>query len=126
MCTTSYNFLPLGAETILLISSAAAAAIIKTIELQNLTSSDFTYDATNLSYWLMTENYVIIIAACVPTLRPLFNAAISSWSEKRSASGNENQSYGSTTYISASHATSRGRSWFQISKKDSQHSQEIA
>ena len=45
---------------------------MKTIELQTLTSNDFTWDATNLGYWFMTENYTVIIAACIPTLRPLF------------------------------------------------------
>lgn len=51
---------------------ATAAATIKTVELKNLATPDFTYNATNLVYWLITENWAIIIAACVPTLSPLY------------------------------------------------------
>lgn len=51
---------------------ATAAATIKTVELKNLATADFTYNATNLVYWFITENWVIIIAACVPTLSPLY------------------------------------------------------
>lgn len=51
---------------------ATAAAAIKTVELKNLATPDFTYNATNLVYWFITENWVIIIAACVPTLSPLY------------------------------------------------------
>ena len=51
---------------------AAAAAIVKTYELRLLNAkSDFTYETTGLIIWFSTEMYVIIIAACVPTLRPL-------------------------------------------------------
>ena len=52
---------------------ATAASIVKTIELKTLTSSDITWDACDLAYWAMTEDYVIIIAACIPTLKPLFS-----------------------------------------------------
>lgn len=51
---------------------ATAAATIKTVELKNLSTPDFTYNATNLVYWFITENWIIIIAACVPTLSPLY------------------------------------------------------
>lgn len=51
---------------------ATAAATIKTVELRNLATADFSYNATNLVYWFITENWVIIIAACVPTLSPLY------------------------------------------------------
>jgi hypothetical protein len=51
---------------------ATVASILKTVELKNLATRDFTYNATNLVYWYMAENWIIIIAACVPTLKPLY------------------------------------------------------
>ena len=51
---------------------ATGAAIVKTIQLQQLTArADYTYGTFGLVIWFTTEMYVIIIAACVPTLRPL-------------------------------------------------------
>lgn len=51
---------------------ATIASVYKTVELQNLATPDFTFDATNLVLWYMTENWLIIIAACIPTLGPLY------------------------------------------------------
>lgn len=109
--------------------SATAAAIVKTIELRNLTSPDFTYNATTLAYWFMTENFVIIIAACVPTFRPLFKVANAPSFQRYRIFAKKSQSYGSSSYGSASHATSRrkARSWLKISTAmNSQNSEEIA
>lgn len=39
---------------------------------QTVATPDFTFDAPDLVYWYMTENWAIIIAACVPTLGPLY------------------------------------------------------
>ena len=49
---------------------AVLASIFKTVELKNLGTPDFTYNATDLVYWYITENWVIVIAACIPTLGP--------------------------------------------------------
>ena len=62
--------------------SATIASIVKTVELKNLVASDFTWSSVNLVYWFTTENYTIIIAACIPTLRPLFEK----WFRKPDAS----------------------------------------
>ncbi len=51
---------------------ATIAAVIKTIELKNLSTPDFTYEAVDLVYWYITENWVIVIAACIPPLGPLY------------------------------------------------------
>jgi hypothetical protein len=51
---------------------ATVASVFKTVELKNLSTPDFTYDATDLVYWYITENWLIIIAACFPTLGPLY------------------------------------------------------
>lgn len=51
---------------------ATAASILKTVELHNLATPDFTWNATDLVYWYITENWVIVIAACIPTLAPLY------------------------------------------------------
>lgn len=49
------------------------ASVIKTIALGNLGKrADFTYDTTFFIIWFTIENYVSIIAASVPSLRPLF------------------------------------------------------
>ncbi|KAI9157925.1 putative integral membrane protein [Paramyrothecium foliicola] len=58
--------------------SATVAAAIKTVELKNLATPDFTWDAVPLCYWFLAENWIIIICACVPTLKPLF--ATDTWS----------------------------------------------
>lgn len=51
---------------------ATGAAIIETIQPQALMArADYTYDTVNLVIWFTTEMYVVIVAACVPTLRPL-------------------------------------------------------
>ena len=51
---------------------AAGAAIVKTIQREDLTArDDYTYDTVNLIIWFSTEMYSVIVAACVPTLRPL-------------------------------------------------------
>ncbi|KAI1138504.1 integral membrane protein [Hypoxylon sp. FL0543] len=51
---------------------AAVAATVKTVELRNLATPDFTWDAVPLVYWFLAENWIIIICACVPTVKPLF------------------------------------------------------
>ena len=50
---------------------ATGAAIVKTIQLEDLTArDDYTYDTVDLVIWFSTEMYTVIIAACLPTLRP--------------------------------------------------------
>ncbi|KAL2787403.1 hypothetical protein BJX66DRAFT_353367 [Aspergillus keveii] len=57
---------------------AMTAAIIKTINLSCLTSrSDYPWDTVNLVIWIAIEQYLIIIAACIPTLTPLVNIVVS-------------------------------------------------
>ncbi|MCJ1432412.1 hypothetical protein MMC27_001768 [Xylographa pallens] len=52
-------------------SIAAIAAIVKTTKLYELADvMDFTYDTVDLVIWAIVEANVIIIAACIPTLRP--------------------------------------------------------
>ncbi|KAF2642008.1 hypothetical protein P280DRAFT_397288 [Massarina eburnea CBS 473.64] len=51
---------------------ATVAAIVKTVELKNLATPDFTYNAIDLIYWFISENWLIVIAACIPTLGPLY------------------------------------------------------
>ncbi|CAJ2500227.1 Uu.00g030800.m01.CDS01 [Anthostomella pinea] len=50
---------------------ATVAAAVKTVELNNLATMDFTWDAVELVYWFLAENWIIIICACVPTIKPL-------------------------------------------------------
>ncbi|KAE8377565.1 hypothetical protein BDV26DRAFT_304860 [Aspergillus bertholletiae] len=75
---------------------AMAAAIVKTIYLASLTErADFPWDTADLSIWTAVEQYLIIIAACMPTMTPLFNMLRHKCSSKRNTirgrvhSGNE-------------------------------------
>ncbi|KAI1085931.1 hypothetical protein F5B19DRAFT_481006 [Rostrohypoxylon terebratum] len=52
---------------------AAGAGGVKTVELKHLASSDLTWDVVPLIYWIAAEAWIIIICACVPTIKPLFN-----------------------------------------------------
>ena len=49
---------------------AGAAAIVKTAKLPELSAADFTWTPVTLTYWYQTENWLIIIAGCIPTLKP--------------------------------------------------------
>ncbi|KAL9119649.1 MAG: hypothetical protein Q9187_003797 [Circinaria calcarea] len=50
---------------------AAICAIVKTTKLNELADlTDFTYGTVDLVIWAIVEANVIIIAACIPTLRP--------------------------------------------------------
>ncbi|KAF3483513.1 uncharacterized protein GIQ15_02837 [Arthroderma uncinatum] len=56
---------------------AMVAAVIKTIFLASLTArSDYTFDTISLTIWTNTEQYLIIIAACIPPLGPLLKLAM--------------------------------------------------
>jgi hypothetical protein len=51
---------------------AMIACIIKTIELKALGDrADFTYSTSNFVIWFTVEQYIVIIAASIPTVRPL-------------------------------------------------------
>ncbi|KAF7540564.1 hypothetical protein G7054_g1261 [Neopestalotiopsis clavispora] len=55
---------------------AAVCSIVKTTKLTTLSDySDFPYSSTGLIIWAVVEANVIIIAACLPTLRPFFHNA---------------------------------------------------
>lgn len=51
---------------------ATAAAVVKTVELKTLATPDFTYNARSLLCWFVSESWVIVIAASIPTLAPLY------------------------------------------------------
>ena len=55
---------------------AVFTSTIKQVELKNLATPDFTYNATDLIYWYITEDWVIVIAACILTLVPLYQVAL--------------------------------------------------
>lgn len=64
-----------------------AAAIVKTIYLASLgVRGDFTYDSAMLSIWVVTEQYMIVIAACIPPLGPLFKMIVQHPSTRKSKS----------------------------------------
>lgn len=52
---------------------ACACAVIKTSKLPGLNArADITYITVSLWIWNANETNVVIVAACIPTLRPLF------------------------------------------------------
>ncbi|OAA43282.1 integral membrane protein [Metarhizium rileyi] len=52
---------------------AGIASIIKTMKLETLSSrGDYTFETVDLIIWMMTEQFCIIIAACIPPMRSLF------------------------------------------------------
>ncbi|KAE8355462.1 hypothetical protein BDV28DRAFT_163079 [Aspergillus coremiiformis] len=66
---------------------AMIAAIVKTINLASLSArADYSWDTVDLSIWIAIEQYLIILAACIPTLTPLFNTVISRLSTRRNTS----------------------------------------
>ncbi|KAL5342742.1 hypothetical protein BJX70DRAFT_385938 [Aspergillus crustosus] len=66
---------------------AMIAAIVKTTYLAALTSHEnATWDMVNLTVWVALEQYLIILAACIPALTPLFNIIVRHRSSKRSRS----------------------------------------
>ncbi|KAL2785813.1 hypothetical protein BJX66DRAFT_347236 [Aspergillus keveii] len=66
---------------------AMIAAIIKTTNLHTLTSTtDRPWTMVPLTAWVAVEQYLIIIAACIPALTPLFNIIIRHRVSKRSRS----------------------------------------
>lgn len=61
-----------------------AAAIVKTINLSSLTErADLTWDTVDLSIWTSIEQYLIILAACIPTMTPLVNILLHKRPSKR-------------------------------------------
>ncbi|KAL4802505.1 hypothetical protein BDV18DRAFT_163907 [Aspergillus unguis] len=66
---------------------AMAAAIVKTTYLPTLTSyQDYTWDTVDLTIWVAVEEYLIILAANMPALTPLFHLMTRHRSSKRSKS----------------------------------------
>ncbi|KAK2750411.1 hypothetical protein FQN57_003891 [Myotisia sp. PD_48] len=55
-------------------SIACAVAIVKSTHLKDLADmTDYTYGTTELVIWTSIESNVIIIASCIPTLKPLLD-----------------------------------------------------
>ncbi|KAE8165146.1 hypothetical protein BDV40DRAFT_309604 [Aspergillus tamarii] len=63
---------------------AMAAAIVKTINISSLTErADFPWDTVDLSIWTSIEQYLIILAACIPAMTPLVNILLHKRPSKR-------------------------------------------
>lgn len=57
---------------LLTISSAVGASVVKTIFLSRLSArADYSWNTIDLVFWLCIEQYLIMIAACIPMLGPL-------------------------------------------------------
>ncbi|KAL4916733.1 hypothetical protein BDW62DRAFT_218556 [Aspergillus aurantiobrunneus] len=66
---------------------AMIAAIVKTVHLASLSArADYPWDTVDLTIWIAVEQYLIILAACIPTLTPLFNIVVRQKTSKKSTS----------------------------------------
>lgn len=73
------------------------AAIIKTTHLAALTAkSDYTWDTLSLTVWVAVEQYLIILAACIPALTPLFNIIVRRVTSRRTRSKSTPQELGAS------------------------------
>lgn len=71
---------------------AMIACIVKTVELRALGDRmDFTHGTANFVIWFTIEQYIVIIAASVPTIRPLALRLSQNW-KNRTPSGTANGS----------------------------------
>ncbi|KAF7595528.1 hypothetical protein BBP40_005563 [Aspergillus hancockii] len=92
---------------------AMIAAIIKTINLASLSSrADYSWDTVDLAIWIAIEQYLIIVAACIPTLTPLFNITIYKRSSKK------NTSSARKVYSSGQYGRSHGYAQFGSRDRD--------
>ncbi|KAL4997417.1 hypothetical protein BDV10DRAFT_186212 [Aspergillus recurvatus] len=86
---------------------AMVAAIIKATHLPDMASyGDYTWDTINLTIWVSLEQYLIILAACIPALTPLFNIIIRHASSRSKSKPNSTpngllQGHGSTACSSS-------------------------
>ncbi|KAA8651092.1 uncharacterized protein ATNIH1004_003785 [Aspergillus tanneri] len=81
------------------ISSAMIAAIIKSINLASLSKrNDYSWNTVDLTIWIAIEQYLIIIAACIPAITPLFNITVARRSTHRNA-GSSQKGYSSRQYM---------------------------
>lgn len=79
-------------------SVATAVAIYKSTRLPALASDDFTYNTSDITIWTSIEGNSIIIAACIPTLQPLFDLVFG----RRVFGSTGDKGYGSYKYGSRS------------------------
>lgn len=62
---------------------AMIACIVKTVELRSLGDRvDFTYNTANFVIWFTIEEYIVIIAASIPTIRPLALRLSQKWKNR--------------------------------------------
>lgn len=54
---------------------SGVCAIVRTVLPRNLASTDITWNIVDLDIWAFLEETIGIIAACIPTLKPIFNTS---------------------------------------------------
>ena len=99
--------------------SAGSIAIAKTTKLgANSTSTDPTYDVGVLLWWAGAENGLIVIAACLPTLRPMlrhfFNSTIRSSERSHRLKDLSNPNENSRSKMSYRDKSAGGGTWTAI------------
>jgi hypothetical protein len=79
-------FFSLGFSVIdtLLQNSICAISVIRMVVLSRLNFNDISYDMLDSVFWTVTEPALVIINACIPTLRPLISLVFTNRSWNRS------------------------------------------
>lgn len=93
---------------------AMICCVVKTIELQALGDRrDFTYQTSRFVIWFTIEQYVVIIAASIPTIRPLALRLSQRWKNRtpRGSAQNSSQPF----VPQRNHDGSNDLSWSSVS-----------
>ncbi|KAK8091485.1 hypothetical protein PG997_001846 [Apiospora hydei] len=88
---------------------AVAAAIVKSFYISNYgKTGDFLWDSTDLTIWISAECNTGIIAACLPTLKPLFKRILETTTQRygKSSQNRTDRSYKMKPYGQNSNSTS--------------------
>ncbi|KAF2197616.1 hypothetical protein GQ43DRAFT_380589 [Delitschia confertaspora ATCC 74209] len=83
---------------------ATVVAIYKTTRIPGLASPDFSYDTCDLVIWTSIEGNTIIMATCIPVLRPLADLVFG----KKVFGSSANKGYGSKGYDSKGYGSHSG------------------
>lgn len=67
--------------------SATAVAVYKTTKLPAWSGADMTWDGVALILWTGLEANVIIVAACIPMLRPVWDQILGAWKKAKPSWG---------------------------------------
>ncbi|KAI9760023.1 MAG: hypothetical protein M1840_002751 [Geoglossum simile] len=109
---------------------ACAAAVAKTAYLPNYgKKGDFLWDSVEITIWTVTECNVGIIAACVPSIKPLFKATLNLYSSGSHSGPNGGSNGRLSSYVRGEsgqlNSSRRGLSVKTVPEKGDGESEEV-